>query len=392
MKTSIIDLLCVTPIYDRYLCEAIRGEGIDARLASITFHLDRALLDSAGIVRSGGVIDIATGLKLASPPMRRVVKLAEYLANLVVQLIHLWRHKPAVVHLQWLPLLEFTRIELYWLRLLKATGCKVVLTVHNILPHDSGPKCVARFEQAYQLADHLIAHTPLAKKTLVQDFTISPAKISVIPHGPLLHDYRREEREVARANLGIAKDAEVVLFVGTCKPYKGVDFLLKSWNQVVLSNPRARLVIAGNGDNDYLDQIRDLAAQVDAKGSVMLDLRGLSNEEIVAYHVAADVVVLPYSNITQSGALLTAMAFAKAIVATDIAGFRETLQDGVSALLVPWGATDSLAIAISRSLREPGLRDTLGSHALSAVEDHYGWPSIARATVSCYRGVLGNSA
>jgi glycosyltransferase involved in cell wall biosynthesis len=388
MKVFVVDLLCVSPNYDRYLCEALRDEGIEARLWSISFHLDRSLLRTPKIVRAGWIVDIAARLPLPWVSVRRAIKLAEYLVNLGLLLSCCALQRPQLVHVQWLPLLEYSRLELYWLRLIKAIGCRIVMTVHNVLPHDSGERCVANYHAAYRLAEHLIAHTSLAKRSLIDDFGIEASAISVIPHGPMLHDLPRVDKAAARRLLGVSADAQVVLFVGTCKPYKGLELLVASWRGVARLNRQALLIIAGNGEPRFLQELRTAVAEAGTDGSIRLDLRGLSNDEIVAYHVVADVIVLPYTNITQSGALLTAMAFGRAIVASDIPGFRETLKDDVCALLVAPGDPSALADSLNRALNEPGLSARLGREALRQVMEHYGWPSIARATVACYHDVL----
>jgi glycosyltransferase involved in cell wall biosynthesis len=204
----------------------------------------------------------------------------------------------------------------------------------------------------------------------------------------MLHDLPRRDKATTRGSLGVPPDAQVVLFVGTCKPYKGLELLVESWRGVAQRNDRALLIVAGNGEPEYLQMLRTAVARLAMDDSIRLDLRGLSNDEIVAYHVAADVIVLPYTNITQSGALLTAMAFGSTIVATDIPGFRETLEDGRCALLVAPDDAVALAQTLSRALSDPALAARLGQEALRKATEQYGWASIAHATAGTYLAVL----
>jgi len=388
MGIVIVDLLCVSPFYDKYLCEAMQQKGTRVRLSSISFHLEKDYFRNAGVRRSSWVMDVVARSSLTNVFLRRMLKTCEYAINILLQSVYFYCTQPHIVHIQWLPFLRFIQLELFWLRFLKQCGFKVVFTAHNILPHDSGKQCIPRFKKLYHLVDHLVVHTDLAKRELVSQYDIDKAKISVIPHGPLFHDVECGTKQCCRSKVSLPKDQEVVLFIGTCKPYKGIEFLVRSFGLVLQECPNAVLVIAGNGDPDYLSAIRALAQKCLPSQSVSLVLRGLSNDELVMYHVASDLVVFPYRDITQSGALLTAMAFGKAIVATNLGGFQETLEHDVTALLVPYNDFPALAAAIVKVLKNPAIKDKIGEGAAQQVRRKYGWDIITEKTLSCYRQLL----
>jgi hypothetical protein len=90
-----------------------------------------------------------------------------------------------IIHFQWLPLIELTNFELYYIKMLQGRGVKIMLTVHNTLPHETGLKYYNHYRRVYQLCDHLICHTNSSKEKLTDDFKIKEDKITVIPHGPL---------------------------------------------------------------------------------------------------------------------------------------------------------------------------------------------------------------
>jgi glycosyltransferase involved in cell wall biosynthesis len=123
--------------------------------------------------------------------------------------------------------------------------------------------------------------------------------------------------------------------------------------------------------------------------SVRLDLRYLAAEEISTYFQAADVLALPYEAITMSGALMTALTYGKPIVATDLPAFREVLTAEGNALLVPYGDTAALSLAILRLVQDERLR----SHLAGGVERlniTNMWERIAEKTEACYRSLISH--
>ena len=174
----------------------------------------------------------------------------------------------------------------------------------------------------------------------------------------------------------------LVLSLGVIRPYKGLEFLLRSWPHV--TTPNAQLVVAGGGDPAYAAQLVELARQLDLGDSVLFRIGYVSDADHDALHRACDVVVLPYREISQSGALMTAMAYGRPVVASDIGGFREVIDSGRNGVLVTYGDTAAMAAAVSALLDDPQRRAEIGAAALADVRSTFSWDSIARSTMDCY--------
>ena len=99
----------------------------------------------------------------------------------------------------------------------------------------------------------------------------------------------------------------------------------------------------------------------------------------------ADVVVFPYEHVYQSGALLLAMSFGKAIIASDIPGLREYLDDGVEGVLCDTGKPTHLAREILALAREDARREALGAAAREVSLESYAWDGIAQQIEGIYR-------
>jgi glycosyltransferase involved in cell wall biosynthesis len=291
------------------------------------------------------------------------------------------------VHVQWTPLVRKLPFEIWFLKAVKKQKIKLVYTVHNVLPHDTGKKFAATFKRLYGEMDALICHTDAAKSRLVREFSVDRKRAWVIPHGPLLHDAKTRSAQTSKAELCFPQDETLVLWQGIVRPYKGLDFLLAAWSKIDARSLKARLLIVGTGESGLLKAIKEQIARLDLQESVRVDFRFVPDEELPKYYQAADVMVYPYREVTTSGALMTALAYQKPIVATNLPAFREVLRDEETALLVEYGDVDALASALGQLIRDPNKRERLASEVASSGNLN-SWGRIARETRQCYASVL----
>jgi glycosyltransferase involved in cell wall biosynthesis len=383
-----MDLWATVPYYTAYLSNALLKEHVALTVGSISYYLDPACFSGRGIRVDPGLFDIVGRFRLPKWP-RRLLKLPEAMLNLAALTVRFLISPPAVIHVQYLPMLKWrVPLDLWFLQLCRRRGSKIVLTVHDLLPHDTGERYKATFLRLYGLADAIICHSDSIRTRLQEEFGVPAAKIFVIPHGPFFYDLPAggSDSENALRGFGLAPGQPMVLWQGIIFPYKGIDVLLNAWQKVEAACPDATLIIAGTGAPDLLEQIR---AQVRSLGlaHVALHFRFISTEELVALHRAAEVVVYPYNAITTSGALATGLALGKTIVATDLTVFRELLTDHENALLVPPRDPDALASALVELLRYPALRERLAAAVRAMDFGDASWLSIAEKTVAVYESV-----
>lgn len=194
--------------------------------------------------------------------------------------------------------------------------------------------------------------------TALRNEGVAEKKIALIPNGvePNGTSQRHERRWIKRECLG-DEDLRVVLFAGRLIEEKGLDRLLTAWRKTA-SRERSVLVIVGDGP--LRRDLETMASQLGIRANV----RFLGHRADVAkFYAIADLFVLPSRTEGMSNALLEAMAAGLPVVASDVGGNREIVEDGCSGFLVDWEDPLSCASVLSALIENPGLRQSMGEAA-----------------------------
>jgi glycosyltransferase involved in cell wall biosynthesis len=386
-RVFMMDLWATVPYYTAYLSKALLKEGVNLTVGSITYYLDPDCFSSRGIKVDPGLLDVVGKFRLPRLP-RRILKLLETVPNLSALAMRFLISCPDVIHVQFLPMLRWPLpLDLWLLEFCRKRGSKIVLTVHDLLPHDTGETYKLTFDELYRMVDAIICHSDHIKTRLDAEFSVPKEKVSVIPHGPFFYDLPASGVEQTLSSFEVKPDEILILWQGIIFPYKGVDLLLRSWQQVEAKVDDVCLVIAGTGAPELLDQIRKQVKDLGLK-RVKMCFRFISTEELVALYRAATVVVYPYRAITTSGALATGLALGKAIVASDLPVFRELLTNGENALLVDPQNSVELATALVKLTQDRGLRDQFAQKVQEMNFGDQSWLFIAKKTIEVYENIL----
>jgi len=378
-----MDLWATVPYYTAYLSKALLKEGVNLTVGSITYYLDPGCFSSRGIKVDPGLLDVVGKFHLPRLP-RRILKLIEALLNLFALTVRFLISCPDVIHVQFLPMFKWrVPLDLWFVEFCQWRGSKLVLTVHDLLPHDTGEAYKRTFEGLYRMVDAIICHSPHVEARLEAEFSVPKDKISVIPHGPFFYDLPASGDEKTLQSFKLETDQVLVLWQGIIFPYKGIDLLLRSWKQVEAVVDDACLVIAGTGAPEFLEEIRAQVRDLDLK-RVKMHFRFISTEELVALYRASSVVVYPYRAITTSGALATGLALGKAIVASDLPVFRELLTNGENAFLVDPQNSAELAGAVIELAQDQALREKFAKKVREMDFGDQSWLSIAKKTMQTY--------
>jgi len=392
LNVYVLDLWSTVPYYDAYLCQALVSSGVTPTLAAMTYYLDRDCFSRKGITPQPGLIDLVGRLDLPKA-VRQILKLAEGSINLTALTLKFRKRAPDVMHIQYLPLIQRrTMLELRVVRHWQDLGIKVVYTVHDLLPHDSGESHEPAFRELYKQVDGLICHSETVKRELEIRYAISPERIAVIPHGPFFYDFQPLGAAEARRRIGLEANDCLVLWQGIIFPYKGIAFLLDAWARLQKRRLPAKLVIAGTGSGEQLSQIKEHVRRLNLESSAFLEFRFLPLDELMALYAAADVLVYPYRAITTSGALMTGLAQGKAIVATSLPPFLELLQDGKNARIVSYGDTRQLADVLAELIQDLKQREQLARAVTEMQLGAKSWEQIGKLTVQFYRKVKSADA
>jgi glycosyltransferase involved in cell wall biosynthesis len=277
-----------------------------------------------------------------------------------------------LVHFQWLPIPALDR------RLLRLFAQPIVLTAHDVMPREVRPGTRGGMPALLRRADAVVVHSQAGARRVVEEARVPQERVHVIPHGAFAHLAAQPEGPAPEALAGLA-GRRVVLFFGLVRPYKGVDLLVEAFAG---APDDAVLVVAGM-PRMPLAPLRQRAQELGIAGRVRFVPRFVADAEAAAYFRRADVVVLPYREIEQSGVLYTALAFGAPLLVSAVGGFPEVAARGAARLFAP-GDAEALRTALVALLDDAPGRRELSAAALALARGEHSWDSVAARTHELY--------
>ena len=235
-------------------------------------------------------------------------------------------------------------------------------------------------------------HAESNRQRFLSLFPTPIERTHIIPHGNESMFPAAATGAKARAALmrryGLDQDEPVVLFFGTLTPSKGLPDLIQAF-AIVRQHSRARLLVAGFPTKHInMNELQDMTADLGLLEAVIFDTRYIPVEEVGSLMELATVVVYPYRNSTQSGALQVAYVFGRPVIATRIGGLPEAVVDGRSGYLVSPEDPQGLANAISKIVDDPQLAAEMGAYARHLAETRHSWTPIAGQILAVYRSLM----
>jgi glycosyltransferase involved in cell wall biosynthesis len=302
--------------------------------------------------------------------------------------------KSRIFHIQWLnKFLFFDRIVLNLFY--KMCGKKLVFTAHNVdqRERDKGNSLYNRItlKAMYHIYDHVIVHTPKMRDQLIQWFDINPDKVSVVPYG--INDMVPRtgmDRLEAREKLDLTEDAKVLLFFGFIAPYKGLDVLISAMPFIREKISGIKLVVAGNIKNrsasPYWRQIEKIIASNDLEQYLKLDVRFIEDEDIETYFTAADVLILPYRYIFQSGILFLSLNYGLPVIASDVGSLKDFVEAGKTGFVCEPEDPEALSRCILDYFDSDIYKDLPENKRIiyNYAKEKYSWDKIAKITSEIY--------
>jgi glycosyltransferase involved in cell wall biosynthesis len=369
VRVHIVDPSAYTPPYDHALCRALAAIGAEVGLFTSRFAYG-SVPSPQGYARRDFFYRAAVG-----PPgsrTRRLAKLAEHVPDML-------RYRRAartadVVHFQWLTVQHLDGHLLPARRAPSGVRRPLVLTAHDILPREPRPGQLAAQRRLYERFDALVVHSEHGRRRLTDELGIDSARVYVIPHGAFLAP--PVERSSSSPPRPLQTDAPVVLFFGLLRPYKGLDLLLDAWRGI----DGAELWIVGMPRMDIS------SLQAAAPPGVRFVPRFVSDAEAAACFARADLLVLPYREIDQSGVAFTALGAGVPMLLSDVGGFPELATTG-AARTFPAGDVAALHAALQELLSDPRALAAMAERAHAAASGPYSWDAVARRTLDLYESL-----
>lgn len=310
----------------------------------------------------------------------KLIRLVNYLRGLIYAVRKIKGNGEAFAHLHFF---QYGLLELIVCLTLRVFGLAVVATVHDVESFCHGRIGFLQ-KTVLKLCSDFIVHNRFSKSELRSVFrqSVISKPISIIPHGNYKSYVNQVSKKTARRSLGLSDKSEILLFFGQIKDVKGLDLLIDALALVKKKKPEVILVIAGKTWKTGFSKYRQRIVERGLDESVVAHVRYIPDECVDDYYCSADVVVLPYKKIYQSGVLLMAMSYGKAVVASDLRPMREVISDGENGFLFKAEDVDDLARVIVRALSFDVSR--VGEAASNTMLGDYSWESIAEKHVGIY--------
>ncbi|QQS35238.1 MAG: glycosyltransferase [Ignavibacteriales bacterium] len=284
---------------------------------------------------------------------------------------HILEFKPElVIFKHWLP---FFAPCYGWIakKIKNKSSAKMIAVCHNIIPHEKrlGDKLLSKYflksiDYFIPLSDqvtkdlHLFIEKPVYKLLPLPVFSLFGDKVN-----------KQEAKEFLKLD-----DEKILLFFGFIRDYKGLDILIEAFS-IVRKKMDIRLIVAGEfyeSEEKYLN----LISKHQLENSILLKKDFILTSDVKYYFSASDAVVLPYKSATQSGIVQVAVNFAMPVIAANVGGIGEVIEDGKTGFVVEKENPEKLADAIIRFYKEE--KENEFSSNMNSLKEKYSWKNFVK--------------
>ena len=314
-----------------------------------------------GLPASGSVANVCLSFNLAP-------RVKSFLARERFDVVH--------VHEPFMPLLPF--------QFLRYADSNLVATLHATRDGGSRMYAYSRFliKPWWDRIQGRIAVSRAALKMIGRYFA---DRYRIIPNGIDYPHFASDVPPIPRYMDGRRN----ILFVGRQEKRKGLPYLLQAYARLKRERPDIRLIVVGP-DGGMRAACERYVQQHQLEDVVFTGL--VPYEQLPRYYKTADVFCAPNTGHESFGiVLLEAMAAGTPIVASDIGGFADVLEDGEEGLLVPPRDADALAAAVGRLLSDAALREQMGGAGTLRAE-HYSWERVSARVLEYYQAMASGAA
>lgn len=243
---------------------------------------------------------------------------------------------------------------------------KIIIVNHDPTPHSGASRIIASYyEKQYQKADLVIVHST----KFLEEARKRYRRTEYLPLGQ--HDIYKNTSNPKKL-IDYSPQKVNFLFFGRIEPYKGIDILLKAY-QNLKENDKTTLSIIGNGD------ISPYQTELARTKNVKIVNRWILDEEVGSCFSGKNIVlVCPYKDATQSGPILVAYEYGIPVIATRTGGLDEQVDDGKSGILITPNSVEELTDAMKRFMDSPDMMREMSNYILSFYKKKFNWNNTAK--------------
>ncbi len=289
---------------------------------------------------------------------------------------------------------------------LRKRGTRVIAILDNLIPHERRPGDLALIRYFAKRCDGFVAMSRTVESDLKLflpevvklESTAAQRSAGILPAAAAgkmpglqqyvlkphpLYDHFGEaiSSAAAREKLGLPRDKRIVLFFGFIRDYKGLDTLIRAMAHL---SDEYCVVIAGEMYGDFAKYER-LIDEAQVRSRCKLFIRYIDDAEVPAFFSAAEVCVLPYKSATQSGIVQIAFNFNLPVIATDVGGLAEMIEEGVTGLILRSQEPQALAALIEKYFKQ-GWREPFARNIAQRRHSH-SWAGFAEAILALHESL-----
>ena len=375
--------------------------GMAAALTSVGIHVDFVGSDDLSVPEllanpRLNFLNLRGDQREDASTKAKVLRVLKYYARLIG---YAAKAKPKLFHILWnnkFQLFDCTLLMLYY----KLLSKRVIFTAHNVNAgkRDQNDSWLNRIslKVQYSLCDHVFVHTDGMKSEMTSEFRIPERKVSVIPFGinNTVPSTSLSSAE-AKRQLGTSGDDRAVLFFGNIAPYKGLEYLISAFAELLNKDRSYRLIIVGKpkGSEGYWKQIHQRIARSGIRDRVIERIEYIPDEETELFFKAADVLILPYTRVFQSGVLFLGYSFGLPAIASDVGTLKKEIIEGQTGFVCKPQDSSDLASKIDRYFRSELFRNLEARRAeiKAYANERYSWDKVAAVTTKVYSRFLSGN-
>ncbi|PYJ68103.1 MAG: hypothetical protein DME76_13395 [Verrucomicrobia bacterium] len=233
------------------------------------------------------------------------------------------------------------------------------------------------------------------RSELVSDFRIPKSKVSVIPFGiNNTVPNTALSTEGAKQRMGVNSGDKALLFFGNIAPYKGLEYLISAFSALQSKDRSYRLIIVGRpkGSENYWKQIQQAIAHSRIRDRIIQRIEYIPDELTELYFKAADVLILPYTHVFQSGVLFLAYSFGLPAIAADVGTLREEIIEGETGFVFKPRDSVDLTSKINKYFNSElfGNLEIRRKQIRKYANEQYSWDKVAAITMAVYSNLLSS--
>lgn len=302
------------------------------------------------------------------------LKIMLYIYSLIKSILHIKNRKIKNVQIH---IFHYGIVELLTIYIIQLFNLKPCAIIHDVESFFNNKLNLQKL--IFRSLKHVVVHNQYSKKELqkaINTDLLKTLNIHVIPHGNFIQTVNKIDKSLARASIGLNDGDEIVMFFGQIKEVKGLELLINGFAELIKQKPHTKLLIAGKPWKNTFEKYDELIQKHNINENVIKHIKFIPDDLLESYYCSADIIVLPYKKIYQSGVLLFAMSLGAVTVCSDLPAMREVVKDGENGYLTDCYNPKALCKTLIDALESNS--DLVSKNAIECMEQEFNWEVIAK--------------